>query len=86
LRRQRRDANVADSSGVKWQCAWFWEPVRDPMPKKTRVYLRRLDDGAGEHTHEVVIDSTPNKFSEALIDSNFTPQPRRPMGIILKFR
>lgn len=85
MRRERRDANVTDSSGVKWQCTWFWEPPRDPMPNKTRVYLRRLDDGAGAHTHEATADSTPNAFSEALIDGHFTPQRRRPMGITIKF-
>lgn len=87
MRRQRRNANVSDSNGVKWQCAWHWEPaVRDPMPKKTRIYLRRVDDGPGEHTHEVVVDSTPHAFSETLIDGNFTPRRRRPIGITIKFR
>jgi len=56
------------------------------MPKKTRVYLRRLADGAGEHTHEVVTESTPNTFSESLIDGIFTPRRRRPIGITIKFR
>ncbi|UCG87972.1 MAG: hypothetical protein JSW71_05350 [Gemmatimonadota bacterium] len=85
MKRERREANVTDSSGVKWQCAWFWQPVRDPMPNKTRVYLRRLDDGAGEHTHEVIANCAPDTFSEGLIDGDFTPRPRRPMGITIKF-
>jgi hypothetical protein len=85
LRRERRNAKAKDSSGVEWQCSWFWEPARDQMPNKSRVYLRRVDEGAGDHTHEVIAESTPNAFSIDLIDGDFTPRPRRPMGITVSF-
>ena len=85
MKKERQDATVTDSDGVEWRCAWMWESERYPRPKTTQVYLRKLDDGPGDHTHEVTAEKNPDIFKAGYIDGTCKPHPRSSMGTTFKF-
>ncbi len=70
---------VSDSDGVQWECRWQ-HLHRYPIPKTTRVILRR--PGSDIETHYVDAPWTARAFQPVLIDGDFVPV-KRPRGHIL---
>ncbi len=64
---------VSDSDGVQWECRWQ-HLDRYPIPKTTRVILRR--PGSDIETHYVDAPWTAHAFQPVLIDGDFVPVKR----------
>ncbi len=61
---------VRDSDGVQWECRWQ-RLEGYPIPKITRVLLRRL--GSDIDTHYVDAGWTADIFQLGLIEGDFEP-------------
>ena len=64
---------VSDSDGVQWECRWQHLDGY-PIPKTTRVILRR--PGSGIETHYVDAPWMAHAFQPVLIDGDFVPVER----------
>ncbi len=64
---------VSDSDGVQWECRWQ-HLDRYPIPKTTRVILRR--PGSNIETHYVDAPWMAHAFQPVLIDGDFVPVKR----------
>ncbi len=65
---------VHDSAGELWDCRW-WEFEDHPMPKTTRVDLRK--DVTDDFTHYYDAPFPPDRFKPAMINGKFSPKPKR---------